>query len=176
VTSDESGMSKECGIMELTAIDTTSRPRGQQHSRRWVLAGAISAAATLLAGRQVAAKPGKRPGRSEAPGQTKVGVCHRDERGLFTYLAVSPPAVAGHEWHGDELVPEEETDGAAYCAAKNEAPEPPASNPGAPPCNDTLKRLSYSGARVLIPPSRRRRRASSTRRSSRRRSGSREVA
>ena len=60
-------------------------------------------------------------GKGRGRGQTKVGLCHRNGDGSFSYIEVGAPAVKGHSNHGDVVVPLGTADGAAYCATLNPA-------------------------------------------------------
>lgn len=118
--------------MQDTHVDRLTRCLTVEESRRRMLVGVVAVASMMVTSAPVLGAKGKGKGKKKgkgqghgaagAPGQNKVGLCHRDdETGLHTYLEVPSPALKGHQKHGDVLAP----NGATDCDALNEpAPEP----------------------------------------------------
>lgn len=116
--------------MEDMKFDRLTHHLTVEGSRRRMLGGIVAAAAAVVTGATVLEAKGKSKakgkgkgkghGAAGAPGKNKVGLCHLDdESGLYTYLEVPPPAMKGHQKHGDVPAP----NGAADCDALN-VPEP----------------------------------------------------
>src|SRR5689334_9764070 len=120
--------------MDNLSFDRLAQILTAEGSRRRLLGGLVAGAATAITGSVALGAKGKGKakgngkgkgsgkgyGPTGAPGKNKVGVCHLDdETGLYTYLEVPPPAMKGHQKHGDVPAP----NGAADCDALN-TPEP----------------------------------------------------
>lgn len=118
--------------MEDMKFDRLAQHLTVEGSRRQMLGGIVAAAAAVVTGATALGAKGKGKAKAKgkgkgkghgaagAPGKNKVGLCHLDEEtGLYSYAEVPPPAMKGHQKHGDVPAP----NGAADCDALNE-PEP----------------------------------------------------